>query len=115
MHAQIQECIIISGGCMELIEAEELAELEHILRRNRLPPNEFSLKATDTTDPKTDEVQALQGELTICRESTGQTRQYVICDGSPWLMLFRNDVRGGAFLDKNSRKTRPLSRRPSAA
>jgi hypothetical protein len=101
VHLQIQKCIIISGGCMELIEAEELAELEHILRRNRLPPNEFSLKATDTTDPKTDEVQALQGELTICRESTGQTRQYVIGDGSPWLKLFRDDVKGGAFLDKN--------------
>ncbi|WP_395398742.1 transcriptional regulator [Pseudoduganella sp. UC29_106] len=99
---------------MELIEAEELAEFEHILRENRLPPNEFSLKATDTTDPKTDEIQALQGELTICRESTGQTKQYVIGDGNSWLMLFRNDVRSGAFLDQSSRKARPLTRRPSA-
>lgn len=87
---------------MELIEKEELAELENILRGHRLTRDEFSLEATDTTDPKTDEVQALQGELTVRRKSTGQARQYPISDGISWLELFRNDIKGGAFVGQDA-------------
>lgn len=96
---------------MELIEAEELAEFENILRRHRLARAEFSLQATDTTDPKTDEVRALQGELTVCRASTGQSRQYLIGDSSSWLELFRNDIQCGAFVGQDSLRLRPPPRR----
>lgn len=73
---------------MELIEPADMKEFEYILRTNRLLRTDFSLSATDTTDPKTDEVPALQGELTIRRKSTGQTKQYLISDSTSWLDLF---------------------------
>ncbi len=77
---------------MELLEAEDIAEFRKILRRNHFLLSDFSLSATDTTDPKTDEVPALQGELTVRRKSTGQTKQYLISDSTSWLDLFRNDI-----------------------
>lgn len=87
---------------MELIEPADMKEFENILRNNRLLRADFSLSATDTTDPKTDEVPALQGELTIRRKSTGQTKQYLISDSTSWLDLFRNDIKGGAFVGQDS-------------
>jgi len=86
---------------MELIEAEDVAEFQRILRSNRLIRADFSLSATDTTDPKTDEVSGLQGELTVRRKSTGQTKQYLISDSTSWLDLFRHDIRGGAFVGQD--------------
>ncbi|WP_395398762.1 transcriptional regulator [Pseudoduganella sp. UC29_106] len=83
---------------MELLEANDLAEFANILRRHRMPCADFSLSATDTTDPKTDEIPALQGELTVRRTSTGQSKQYFISDATSWLDLFHNDIRGGAFV-----------------
>lgn len=87
---------------MELIESEEFDEFDNILRRHRLARKEFSLKSTDTTDPKSDEVQALQGEVVVRRESTGETREYLISDHTSWLELFRDDIRGGAFVGQDS-------------
>jgi hypothetical protein len=87
---------------MELIEAGDLAEFESILRRHRLRRDEFSLKATDTTDPKTDEVQAMQAELVVRHKPTGEARQYLVSDGNCWLELFRGDIRGGAFAAQDS-------------
>lgn len=89
---------------MELIEAEELTEFEAILRRHRLTLAEFSLSATDTTDPKTDEVQALQGELTVRRASSGQNRQYLIIDSTSWLERFRHDIESGAFIAQDTQE-----------
>lgn len=86
---------------MELIEADDLAEFQRILRNHRLLRADFSLSATDTTDPKTDEVSGMQGELTVRRNSTGQAKQYLISDSSSWLELFRNDIQGGAFVGQD--------------
>jgi hypothetical protein len=83
---------------MELIDAEDVAEFQRILRSNRLPRADFSLCATDTTDPTTDEVPGLQGEFTIRRKSTGQNKQCLINDSTSWFDLFRNDIKGGAFV-----------------
>ena len=82
---------------MELIEAEDMAEFENILRSHKMDSADFSLSATDTTDPKTDEVVGIQGELTVHCKSTGQSRQYVFSDSAPWLELFRHDIEAGAF------------------
>lgn len=90
---------------MQLIETDDVAEFEAILRRHRMARSDFSLSATDTTDPKTDEIPALQGELTVRRTSTGQVRQYLISDSTSWLELFRNDIRGGAFVGQDSLAT----------
>ena len=92
---------------MELIEADDVTEFEKILRRHRLPRTDFSLKSIDTTDPKTDEVTGMQGELTVRRKSTGQTRQYLISDNTSWLDLFRNDIKGGAFVGQDTLEVRP--------
>jgi hypothetical protein len=97
---------------MELLEAEDIAEFQKILRRNRLLRSDFSLSATDTTDPKTDEVPALQGEFTVRCKSTGQTKQYLISDSTSWLDLFRNDIRGGAFVGQDSLQVRWPTDRP---
>ena len=87
---------------MELLEADDIAEFRKILRKNRLIRADFSLSATDLTDPKTDEVPALQGELMVRRNSTGKTKQYLISDSTSWLELFRNDIKGGAFVGQDS-------------
>lgn len=100
---------------MELLEAQDIAEFRKILRRNRLLRADFSLSATDTTDPKTDEVPALQGELTVRRNSTGQARQYLISDSTSWLDLFRNDIKGGAFVAQDTLQVRPPTSRPRKA
>lgn len=97
---------------MELIEAEDVAEFQRILRSNRLIRADFSLSATDTTDPKTDEVPGLQGELTVRRKSTGQTRQYLISDSTSWLDLFRNDIKGGAFVGQDCLQVRLPTGKP---
>ena len=98
---------------MELIEAEDVAEFQRILRSNRLIRADFSLSATDTTDPKTDEIPGLQGELTVRRKSTGQTKQYLISDSTSWLDLFRNDIKGGAFAGQDALQVRYPSSRAS--
>jgi hypothetical protein len=95
---------------MEMIETAELAEFEEILRKHRMARADFSLSATDTTDPKTDEVAAIQGELTICRNSTGQAKQYLISDCNSWLDLFRSDIQGGAFVGQDTLAVRPPAR-----
>ncbi|MGW8392711.1 transcriptional regulator [Pseudoduganella sp. HUAS MS19] len=97
---------------MELLEAQDIAEFTKILRRNHLIRADFSLSTTDTTDPKTDEVPALQGELTVRRKSTGQSKQYLISDSTSWLDLFRNDIKGGAFVAQDSLQVRYPTRRP---
>jgi len=100
---------------MELLEAEDLSEFRNILRASRLSRADFSLSATDTTDPKTDEVPGMQGELTVRRKSTGQARQYLISDATSWLDLFRNDIKGGAFVGQDSLQVRrPTSRTHTA-
>lgn len=96
---------------MELLEAKDLAEFTNILRRHHMPRADFSLSATDNTDPKTDEVPALQGELTVRRTSTGQAKQYFISDATSWLDLFRSDIKGGAFVAQTSLEARPYKYR----
>lgn len=87
---------------MQLIETDDVAEFEDILRKNRMARGDFSLSAIDITDPKTDEILALQGELTVRCTSTGQAKQYLISDSTSWLELFRNDIRGGAFVGQDN-------------
>jgi len=82
---------------MQLLELPDMAEFDMILRRNHLSRSDFSLTAVDTTDPKTDEIPGLQGELTVICKSTGKAKQYLISDVASWLDQFRHDVSGGAF------------------
>lgn len=96
---------------MELIKAEDVAEFEKILRRHRMASADFSLDSTDTTDPKTDEITGMQGELTVRRKSTGQTKQYLISDNTSWLDLFSNDIKGGAFVGQDALEVRTRTRK----
>lgn len=88
---------------MQLIEQRDIAEFESILRQHHLAQQDFSLTAIDTTDPKTDEVSGLQGELTVMRKSTGKTKQYLISDNTSWLDLFRHDITDRVFVGRESR------------
>lgn len=93
---------------MQLIEPGDRAEFDAILRRHHLAQSDFSLTAIDTTDPKTDELSGLQGELTVTRLSTGQVRQYLISDSTSWLDLFRHDITDRVYIgqENNSRPSR---------
>lgn len=96
---------------MELIDIGDVAEFEKILRAHHMARADFTLKSVDTTDPKTDEVSGMQGELTVRRRSTGQVKQYLISDNTSWLDLFRNDIKGGAFVGQGVLEVRPPSSR----
>lgn len=96
---------------MQLIEQRDIAEFESILRQHHLAQQDFSVTAIDTTDPKTDEVSGLQGELTVTRKSTGKTRQYLISDNTSWLDLFRHDITDRVFVGGENR-SRPFRTYP---
>ncbi|KQV61513.1 MULTISPECIES: hypothetical protein [unclassified Duganella] len=87
---------------MQLIEQRDIAEFESILRQHHLAQQDFSLSAVDTTDPKTDEVSGLQGELTVMRKSTGKSKQYLISDNTSWLELFRHDITDRVFVGRGN-------------
>jgi hypothetical protein len=101
------------GGIMNLIEPEEIVEFERILRSQGMKRQDFAMSEMDTTDPKTDEVLALRGALTVQRKSTGQSRQYITGDGMSWLALFRNDIRSGAFVGQDKLDVRYRSTNPA--
>jgi len=87
---------------MQLIEQRDIAEFEAILRQHHLAQQDFSLTAIDTTDPKSDEISGLQGELTVIRKSTGKTKQYLISDNTSWLDLFRHDITDRVFVGREN-------------
>lgn len=82
---------------MELIEPDEMTDFRAILARYHLDPGDFALGEIDTTDPKTDEILALTGTLTVTQKSTGRQKQYPIGDGSTWVAEFQRDVSEGYF------------------
>lgn len=82
---------------MELIEQDELADFQAILRNHGIDIADFSFSEIDTTDPKSDEIFALQGSLIVTRKSSGHWKQYSIGDGTTWVSLFQKDLDQGAF------------------
>jgi hypothetical protein len=82
---------------MGLVEPDEMTEFETVLTRYHLEKGDFELSEIDTTDPKTDEILALTGMLTVTQKSTGSRKQYTIGDGSTWVAEFRRDVSEGYF------------------
>ena len=78
---------------MKLIETDELEAYHAVLARFGLRGNDSDLSETDTTDPKTDEVFALEGFVVITRKSTQRQKQYPIGDGSKWVEAFERDLR----------------------
>ncbi|MFC5474328.1 transcriptional regulator [Paraherbaspirillum soli] len=82
---------------MKLIEPDELNDFNAVLVRHKLAADDFELRELDTTDPKTDEVFALTGFVTVTRKSSGRKQQYPIGDGSIWVAEFERDVAAGVF------------------
>ena len=82
---------------MELIDTDEHSRFLSMLERHSLPTNDFILSEVDMTDPKSDEIFALQGWLSIRRLSNNLQREYLIGDESDWLEHFSRDVHAGAF------------------
>lgn len=82
---------------MELIEPDEKTEFDAVLARYHLDKDDFELSEVDTTDPKTDEIFALTGTLTVMQRSTARQKQYSIGDGSTWTAEFQRDVVQGYF------------------
>lgn len=82
---------------MKLIEPDERTYFEALLALHNLTRDDFQLSEIDTTDPKTDEVFALTGTLTVVRKSTAKEKQYPIGDGSVWVTEFERDIVDGFF------------------
>jgi hypothetical protein len=82
---------------MELIEPDEMTEFNAVLARYQLDAADFALSEIDTTDPKTDEILALTGILTVTQKSKDRQKQYPIGDGSTWVAEFQRDVIEGYF------------------
>jgi hypothetical protein len=77
---------------MILIEQDEKDEFQGVLKRFKLPVDDFDLVETDTTDPKTDEIIALTGFVVVTQKSTNLKAQYPIGDGSRWIEEFERDL-----------------------
>jgi hypothetical protein len=77
---------------MKLIEPDELKDFQKVLERFHLTAGEFTLRETDTTDPKTDEIYGLTGVVKITRKSTGRQHEYTTGDGSRWVEEFESDL-----------------------
>ncbi|HWW05404.1 transcriptional regulator [Collimonas sp.] len=82
---------------MKLIEPDEKNDFHAILQAQHLAADDFELHEVDTTDPKTDEIFALSGFVTVSRKSTGRKKQYPIGDGSSWVAEFERDLSSGDF------------------
>jgi hypothetical protein len=77
---------------MKLVEQDEMTAFRAVLEKSKLPASDFDLCEVDTTDPKTDEIEALRGFVKITRKSTGQQREYPTGDGSRWVEEFERDL-----------------------
>jgi hypothetical protein len=82
---------------MKLIEQDELDAYRAVLSRSGLRADDFDLSETDTTDPKTDEVFALEGFVVVTRKSTRRQKQYPLGDGSAWVEAFARDLARNDF------------------
>lgn len=82
---------------MELIEGDEMACFRRVLSDKSLDVADFELREVDVTDPKTDEIEALQGLVTVLRKSTRATRQYRLGDKTEWVGHFQRDLNDGVF------------------
>ena len=82
---------------MTLIEQDEMNDFRRVLAKHRLSADDFALRETDTTDPKTDELLALAGFVRITRKSTGTQYEYPTGDGSRWVEEFQRDLGEGLF------------------
>jgi hypothetical protein len=77
---------------MNLIEPDELKQFQKVLAQFHLTAGEFTLRETDTTDPKTDEIYALTGFVKITRNSNGKQGEYPTGDDSRWVEEFERDL-----------------------
>jgi hypothetical protein len=82
---------------MKLIGQDELNAYRAVLARFGLGGDDFDLSETDTTDPKTDEIFALEGFVVITRKSTRRQKEYPIGDGSAWVEMFERDLAKKSF------------------
>lgn len=77
---------------MKLIELDEMEVFREVLHSKNLAFDDFVSFEIDTTDPKTDEIEALRGTLTVTRKSNSAVRQYVIGDRTIWMSQFQRDL-----------------------
>lgn len=82
---------------MKLIEQDEKEHFQAVLKRFKLPVEDFDLAETDTTDSQTDEILALTGFVVVTQKSTNQKAQYPIGDGSRWVEEFERDIERKLF------------------
>ena len=88
---------IKNGTQMTLIEQDERAHFQAVLKHFKLTVDDFDLTETETTDAKTDEILALTGFVVVKQKSTNLEAQYPIGDGSRWVEEFERDIEKNLF------------------
>jgi hypothetical protein len=82
---------------MTLIEPWEMAEFRMALLREGIARQDIELSEINMSDPRSDEILAQRGTLTVTRISTGCSHDYAIGDGTTWVRDFACAVESGRF------------------
>lgn len=82
---------------MTLIDANQMAEFRSILLQHGIAQQDIDLHEINATDPKSDEVMAQRGTLSVTRLSTHRTHDYAIGDGATWVRDFIAALEAGMF------------------
>lgn len=82
---------------MHLIDPDEMREFLAVLQRSGMDARDFSVRETDTTDPKSDEIEGLCGFVVVRRASTNIVHEYAMGDHTDWVAHFAQDLKAGIF------------------
>jgi hypothetical protein len=75
---------------------EERDDFEIVIKRHRHPLNDFQVKV-EAREPEGIPIEAVRGDVTVIRASTGVSRKYLVGYGSSWLADFDRDLDGAVF------------------
>lgn len=80
---------------MALLGKSEIEDFRTIVAGAGFPVDDFDLKEIE--DAPVSSVFFVKGKVTICRKSTGGSRQYSAGHATAWLADFERDLRGHIF------------------
>lgn len=82
---------------MPLIEQGETMHFYSILRSGRLLETDFERQEINTADPKSDQIDPLQGYVRVLRKSTHIAKDYPLQCDVAWVLRLKKDLDGGRF------------------
>lgn len=82
---------------MPLIEQDDKNAFYAILRSSHFSDTDFELKEINAADPKSDEIDPLQGYVAVIRKSTQIAREYPLEYDVAWVVRFKKDLDNEVF------------------